>query len=80
MRGDDGDASDTRRCFKAATLAGVGDEIGNGALNKNVDEEGTVVAARGADRPLFGGLLEAMAYDDWFPVNWQDSDKRRRPD
>ena len=73
MRGDDGDASDTRRCFKAVTLAGFEDEIGNGALNKNVDEEGTVVTARGAGRPLLGGLLEVMPCDDLSPASWQVS-------
>lgn len=75
MRGDDGDANDTRRCFNAVTLAGVGADTGYGALNENVFEDGTVVTARAADRALFGGLLEAILYDDWFPVSWQGSAK-----
>lgn len=77
MRGDEGDARETRRCFKAVTAAGVGDEIGNGALNKNVDEDGTVVTARGAVRALFVGLLDCMSYGDWLPVSWQCSVKSK---
>ena len=73
MRGEEGDANETRRCFNAVTLAGVGDEMGNGALNWKVDEEGTVVTARGTVRALFGGLLDAMLYDDWFPASWYSS-------
>jgi hypothetical protein len=45
--GDDGDASDTRRCLSAETAAdeGGGGETGNGALNENVEEDGSTPLA-----------------------------------
>jgi len=43
-RGDEGDASETRRCFNAFTVAEVAGDTGNGALKENVDEEGIAFA------------------------------------
>ena len=37
--GEDGEASDTRRCLSAETAADEDGETGKGALNENVEEE-----------------------------------------
>lgn len=53
MRGEDGEARETRLCFKAVAPADDAAATGNGVLNENVEDDGTALACDGS----FAGLL-----------------------
>lgn len=45
-RGEDGNASETRRCFRDEDALGESDS-GNGAVNENVDDDGSLANSTG---------------------------------
>ena len=53
MRGEEGEAKETRLCFKAVAPDDDAAATGNGALNENVEDDGTALACDGS----FAGLL-----------------------